>query len=344
MLKKSQIKEIAIKLGWGFKETEIAVKELRDSTSIKDCDEFLKICLAAVEPQERWKKVREFLLVNLVGDDLAKTICDLLRIDPCFYALALFNIRDLQGTVRLRGNLRTTFSGEKSFIHWGVSDIDFLENPTTKSLSSLKGREQVLSASDVMKYIDLFEGYGVPIWKQLEKAIYKPDELTYEFLNALLDYKVMASAYLEEEILDLKKLLIHVVERAGFLAFNIRRFRSLVSSLYYNPNTPQEDKGLLSELAALLYNPIFNRDIITQRGHWLIYFLVETLRQKGYGTNESFRKVAKHLHNKPSSIERRYFEKKMEAKEKEFTLDKIINQFWLHKAAEENLLGLLEKG
>jgi hypothetical protein len=51
----------------GFKETEIAVKELRDSTSIKACDGFLRICLEAMEPQERWKKVREFLLENLIG-------------------------------------------------------------------------------------------------------------------------------------------------------------------------------------------------------------------------------------------------------------------------------------
>ncbi len=136
--------------------------------------------------------------------------------------------------------------------------------------------------------------------------------------------------------------LIQVVGQVGFLAFNVTKFRSLVSSLYYNPNTPQADKSLLSELAALLYNPLFNRDIITQRGYWLIYLLVETLRQKGYGTRESFRKVAKHLRNKPSSIERRYFEKKMEAKENELTLDKIIKQFWLHRALEENL-SLLEK-
>jgi hypothetical protein len=197
--------------------------------------------------------------------------------------------------VRLRGNLRITFSGERSFIHWGFSFNDFVENDTAKSLYSLKRREDVSSASDVMKYIDLFEGHETSIRKQLQKVIYKPEELTYAFLDSLLDYKMMVSTYLEEEIFDIKKLLIQVVERVGFLAFNIAKFRSLVSSLYYNPNTPQADKSLLSELAALLYNPIFNRDIITQRGYWLIYFLVETLRQKGYGTRESFRKVAKHL-------------------------------------------------
>lgn len=47
--------------------------------------------------------------------------------------------------------------------------------------------------------------------------------------------------------------------------------------------------------------------------------------------------------NKPSAAERRYFEKKIEAKQKNLTLDKIINQFWLHRALDENLT-LFEKG
>ncbi len=256
MLKQSQIEQIANNLGWTVQETEVAINELHDFTSINACDDFLRICLQAVKPYERWKKVREFLLVNLGGDDLAKTICDLLRIDPCFYALALFNIRELQGRVRIRGALRITFSGEKSFIHWSVSAIDFLENDTAKSLSSLKRRKEVSSASEVKKYINLFGGHEPPIWKQLENMIYKPDELTYAFLDFLLDYKIMVSTHLEEEIF-VKKLLIDVVERVGFLAFNIARFRSFVSSLYYNPSTPQADKSLLGELASLLYNPFF---------------------------------------------------------------------------------------
>jgi hypothetical protein len=340
MLKKTQLKEIADRLGWRFEETRLAVEELRKFTSIKNLEGFLKVCVNANEPEERWQKIIRFLLINLKGD-LVKDICDLLQIDPCFYALALFNFYDLQLILKLEGtSYRVRFRGEKkSFIYWSYGRYNAVKDLTIRSIASLKAQKKISSTREVEMFIYLYRVDKQDIRKFPEEFIYSPSGLTYTFLDILLHYKLMASVNPKTGIpeLNFRKLFMDVARLVRFLAFNIAQFRYLASDLYYNPYKSEENKKFLAELTTILLDPDLNRNEITKRRNWLIYTLVETLKKK-YTIRDTYKKVGKHLNNSPKSIHRRYFDMKKEAKEKNLTLEDIIKQFGLFSDEKLRLL------
>jgi hypothetical protein len=89
------------------------------------------------------------------------------------------------------------------------------------------------------------------------------------------------------------------------------------------------------------FNSFLSRPEITKYQHWLIYALVEKLRQEGYSVRKSFIKAGELLKlPMPSSVQPRYYERKKEAKKLGMSLNDIIRDKGLSRALID-LLGKL---
>lgn len=152
-------------------------------------------------------------------------------------------------------------------------------------------------------------------------------DLCHEFLNSFVLEKS------EGDIDKLESLLFDVVEEADFLTFNIKAFRNLASKW---SQTPHMRKKAI-KLAAAIHNPFSkHHKEITEGQYWTYFALVEKLKER-YGVRGAFREVGRRLGEPSSSIQRRYFEKKKEAKKERLSLEDITKIYGLQKALEELL-------
>lgn len=323
MLKKTEIERLSTMLGWDISETKYAIQELIDSPTIVDSEGFLKICIKSDVPSDRWDKIVKFLLKTLKGD-LVKNICDLLYIDPCFHALAFFNIQSFEKQLKqewpednsLPLNEWAIFDGlwyprkKKSFINWGPDIIDAI-----KTKNKLK-RSRYILVSEINHYINSYD-------------------LSYKFLDILV-YRKMAIG----DIADLKELIDEVVSNVGLLAFNIHIFRRYLTVFYYNPYNKNFSKNALLELHSNFINPYLDRNQQTKLRYWLIYALVQTLKKEGCSEKRAIAKVGKLINlADASSVQPRYYERKKEAKKLNLSLEDIIRKYRLNLTLTEIMKG-----
>lgn len=298
MLRRTELNKISNRLKWDRKDTESAIKELRELSSIIDTYEFLKICVHSEDVDDRFEDVTQFLIDTLKNDP-AETISNLLSIDPCFYAMAFFNLFDSLN--KLEHELGLDFTIDyKSFINW--------EYP--------------------LNYPEIWG--DMLIKKRKEKTIFMediiPQKLTYRFLDEYVDHYVRGLNY------DLEKIITKVLTEKKLLALNIEYFRWNLCNPFHN------NKNLFNQILAISTDPLVSRKEITQGRYWFYYVLVEVLnKRKGYGLRESFRKVAKVLGESANTIQRRYFEKKKQAKTKSLKIDDLIMKHQFQLSLDEVL-------
>jgi hypothetical protein len=145
--------------------------------------------------------------------------------------------------------------------------------------------------------------------------------LCYEYLDRLLRIK-----YQE---FDSDSLLLDIVSRVGFRAFNIDFLKYKAASYSSLPFYNQK----ANRLARAIASPLDKKEI-TQRGYWLTYVIIEKIREE-YGLRGAFRKLAELTDDKFDSIQPRYFGRKKIAKKEGLTLDDIIIQYSLQKSILE---------
>jgi len=315
MLTKLQIKSISKDLEWSFEETQSAIDELANAGTVLDYYGFIKVCSNSNDPRDRFNKIIDFLKQSIKKNEIDK-LCDLLEIDPCFYAMALFNLKDILNQYKYLGKEFDEdveiLCGAKSFLDW-TYPLEWNEprNPHEWRIAPFKS-----------KILDLFSGAAEPLDLFILRHTF-PSRLTYKILDVYVQhitkiYKV-----------DLSEIFIEVFKRKKLLAFNIDSFR------YIACNSVSIKKEFLDVIIDLFNTKILNRSEITQQRYFLYYCLIEKLRQKGFGALESIRKVAKELGEDKETIKSRYYTKKGEVNRSELTLTDIINEHKLENTIKE---------
>ena len=142
--------------------------------------------------------------------------------------------------------------------------------------------------------------------------------LRYEYLDRLLRKK--------HQEFDSDSLLLDIVSRVGFRAFNINTLRYIASSYSLFPYYKEK----ANRLARAIASPLDKKEE-TQKGYWLYYVIIERIKEK-YGLRGAFRKLAEITGQKATSIHSRYFGRKKIAKKEGLTLDDIIIQHSLQKS------------
>ncbi len=145
--------------------------------------------------------------------------------------------------------------------------------------------------------------------------------LSYEYLDRLLRIKDRES--------DSESLLVDIVSRVGFEAFDIDFLKYIAASYSSIPLYNQK----ATRLARAIASPLDKKEI-TQSSYWLTYVIIERIRGK-YGLLGAFRKLAELTDKKFDSIKPRYFGRKKIAKEKGLTLDDIITKYSLHRQIDK---------
>jgi len=320
MLNKKEINSLSNKLGWSVKETKVALKELYQSNSIIDRDSFLRICLEAKNPLNRFERITNYLLKTL-NRDFVNTICRLAYIDSCFHALALFNLIDLK---KVFGD--PYHHQNRSFINWIHPESILDETEFEDVIKKLRKNK----SSKTIKIANMDpEQAGVVFTQELF-----PEPLTYRFLDKFIQVKIENTEEEPEQEWELlKELMLKVVTKIKFLAFNIPTFRAVAT---YNALNQPVDKNFYYKLCESFKNPLSEKEKSTEQSYWLIYALVESLRGIGYGGMASFRKAASLLKiEKVDTVERRYFQMKKKAKEQDTIVEDIINQYNLREVINE---------
>lgn len=146
--------------------------------------------------------------------------------------------------------------------------------------------------------------------------------LCYEYLDLLLKSKIRQG-------LNSESLLVDIVSRVGFMAFNIDILKDnavMYSSFPFNSNKA-------TRLARAIASPLDKKEL-TQIGYWLNYVIIEKNKEQ-YSVRRALRKLAEITGQKYNSIQPRYWNRKKIATEEDLTLDDIINKYSLHKYIED---------
>lgn len=306
MLKKNELKRLAKKLNWEIDETEAAVKEYLELPSLVNGEELLRILMTTNNAKERSGEVIVFLLRKLsdkikTRTDLIEVICDILNIDCCFHALSIFNRQDIL-------------------------------KPKSKKMSKSFLVKELLSSLSSQSMINKL--------KPGQRKFLEPEELAYRFLDTFVVTLVMVES--EETNKRIGEpgvwwnIIIDVVGRVGFKAFNITIFKNFVTLAAELTYVPAYER-YLERLIEALNDPFFNKTEMTKKRYWFIYVLVEGLREKGLGLRESFRRANKLLNIPRGTIQTRYFEIKKEVKVKKLSLKHIIREHHLYRSLNEVL-------
>jgi len=300
-MRRTELNEICNKLGWNRKETNSAIKELQKSPSILDVDEFLKICVHSIDIDDRIEDVTQSL-IDTLNNDPAEIISNLLSIDPCFYTMAFFNLFDSLNNLEPELGLDFSFDN-KSFINWKYPFNYPLFRGEMELMDKMKKKEKTIFLEDII-----------------------PDKLTYQFLDRYIDYYVRGLKY------DLKKIITKVLKEKTLLALNIEYIRWNLCNPYHNT------KYQFNQILTIATNPLASRNQFTQLRYWFYYVLVEVLnKREGFGLRESFRKVGEVLMESAQTIQRRYFEKKKQAKTENLNIDNLIFKYQFQASLDEKL-------
>ena len=147
--------------------------------------------------------------------------------------------------------------------------------------------------------------------------------LCYEYLNLLLKTKFF------RERANFESLLLDIVSRVGFKAFNIDILKD--NAVMYSSFPFYYQKA--SRLARAIASPLDKKEI-TQTGYWLNYVIIERNKEQ-YGVRGALRKLEEVTGQEYNSIQPRYWERKNIAKKEGLTLDDIITKYALHKYIED---------
>ncbi len=300
IMTKLEITKLAEKLRWKEKEARLAIRELEKAESCVDCKKLLKICIYTNIPEERLFNITEYIHQSH-EEDTVDIICDfLVSPDPCFNVLTLFNFADIKSSEELQSLFRNYDKKSNKYIELKKT---FLRDDL--HLSDYPG---------YFKYKTLRGDWRIDTYR-----------LCYESLDMFINMR-----RLDKEV-DIELLLLDVVEKVGFVAFEIEAFRNLAALYSYSPTEYKK-----AETIASVISYPQSRIEVTQRKYWLMYVLVEKSKEK-FGVRGSYREVAKMLSTTPGTIGTRYTERSKIANRQSLDVDKIIENNYLQKAVKDYL-------
>lgn len=341
------VRALAKKLQWRVNELRLALDEFRSSESSLIKDDLINVCVEAQNPDIRFRNATIYFINHIEedGDSIAELISDLLlKDDPCFRAIAIFNLYDFylrdnrkEGKIHFVEYKRPASSygwtigfpkPNPSFIHWMASP-SYVESDYERFPFKLIRDDQM---------------------ETLEDIAFHPERLKYKFIDMYLEYLrgMNRLNWLFPEpatiIDDLQPLFRRVIERAGFLAFNVEVFRQQVNYFSRFPDFRGCNLNLKEIIKALLPQPVASK-MKTQRKYWLWFVFIEILQRSGVGVRPSFRQASKVLLESAKSLQRRYYAMKETIESEEISLDKVIKKHNLGMELKELLIkaGLIEE-
>jgi len=178
----------------------------------------------------------------------------------------------------------------------------------------IKGRHYKPTKDAIRKNLNpfLIIAYMIPFkaLEVLEKREIIVDYLIYDNTSRFMDHnKTIAAA---------KELIYNLIPEIGLNFLKIGALREYLLGPISSFPTDFEDK--------IIKKLLFHKKKESRKQHWLYYFLVEGLMKRGYGTRESFRRVGKYFERPPTTIHRRYYDKKKEIKDKRLDTNKVIQE------------------
>ncbi len=352
-MKGAEIKKVASRLRWKPEEVKYALDEFFASDTLLEKKGLINICTQSRNPDERLKRSTEHFVNNYEGD-LVDLICDLLmKHDPCFQMISLFNIYDYytgKGEIDVpayegrkggkichvkfkrsesRFSWRLNFTPwQKSFIHWGTSP-EYKESDYSSILFS-SVEEHLLSTFDDIAH--------------------NPEKLQYKFLDIYIKYledtQQLVRLFPEPTsyVDELLPLVIRIVKRVGYLAFNVEAFRRQIN-YFCRLSGFKECRENLEKLNYAIIPTAKTKISQTERKYLLWWAFVEKLMESGNGVRPSCKKAVSILgESTPSGISRNYYNMKEKAKKKRLSLEKIIKDNYLEAELKEllNKAGITE--
>jgi len=168
--------------------------------------------------------------------------------------------------------------------------------------------------------------------------------------NPLLDPVVLSYELLDRWIRDIDfnenfvihSIMLNVVEKVGFAAFQIRTFRDTAFYYSLNPLRTPFAQSLTQSLNSLYFNNKQN----TERKNWLYYVLVERLMELGFTPmKRAFREASTRLgkeEHPQNTIKTRYHEMKklltkIQDKQPSYGIRTIIDEYHLSTFIDQHL-------
>lgn len=323
-MKKNEINKVAEYLGWEFKKTNKAIKDIRIQKSIiKDWSGFFSLCIESQNPVQRTKALEEHLKNIPLKNNLSDTICNwIYNLDPCFNVCSVFNISDY---------CNLSFTGYE----YDDSLIRFWFNNLEKN-GSFYFQKRLLPGQ-------LFEN-----------SLYEPSGLCDHIISTILTIEEKLDKphyeYLEKtkpvDVYELKvrTVFANVLKKVGFSAFNISAFR--IRGHIYDNNPFQA--VCAKEISSILNDKYSNNASSTERRYWIYFILVEKLKDE-YGVRGSFREIAKRfdktltrkkdIEKAAATIHARYYEmqkeyKRITDKNPGYGIDDIVSEYNLSETLE----------
>jgi len=357
-----EVKRVGRKLRWTTKEAGDALEEFLKIDSPLEKDKLMSICMDAKNPKDRSKDTIEYFInqnanIDKNPDEAVDLICDLLiSRDPCFDMIALFNIYDyisINKKIRKSSNKNVNDKKKNKEVIFKIPD-----SKTRWKLDFLTLRKSFTNWDVQPLYRDRdFETFivpSIPVYeiKPIVDISIKPEDLKYKFLDMYIKYLEDTDQlrYISSEktsyVDNLQPLIRRVVERVGYLAFNIEIFRININYLC-RLSSFTECKANLDKLDKVIIADAKTKISQTKRKYWLWYVFIEKLMLSGLGVCKACEKTVEIINDyTESGMSRNYYYRRDEANEKGLTLDKIINENFLHYELEELLVkaGILEGG
>lgn len=185
---------------------------------------------------------------------------------------------------------------------------------------------ELKNLSGIFKTIANHVLYKASFLQRMPVRTYNPSYLAPYVIHVLLCYeyldRLLRKKYQE---FDSDSLLLDIVSRVGFRAFNIDFLKYIAASYSLFPFSNEK----ATRLARAIASPLDKKEI-TQMGYWLNYVIIERTKKK-YGLRGAFRKLAEVTGQKTNSIQPRYWHRNKIAKKEGLTLDNIISQYSLQK-------------
>jgi len=147
--------------------------------------------------------------------------------------------------------------------------------------------------------------------------------------DILIELKIKSDG-LENNIRTSSKYYYSILDRSYFQVFKSEKFRNL-----YLGKEEYNDE-LIEKLYLKVKNPKLNKQLLTKREHWLIFFLVNKLLSlEGFNITSSTKIIADKLRRAPESTRARYQERKASIIANKLEEEKIKIEFGLHTRIQE---------
>lgn len=300
-LNKKEVHSISNFLHWSESDTLKAIKITRDLNLFIDSDDLLRICIEADHESRRASKLA-FYLLDKAPEDTSEYIRQLILDENIFYICTMFNAIEAAETI-YNTKLEIPYDEKYSNLitpFYLSEDIFNVEGNLI--FSSLKHRDQ----TKIFK----FHTIDILVISLMGKNRDQREFKDPNFLNT----------YYENFILEM-------IPTTGFQIFELPFVRTFVNEI----KVGDDNEAFLKKIVDLMSDSYLSRNEQTQKKYWLIFCLVEKLKENKKGTMESFRLASKLIGLGDLTIQRRYYEMKKKKAKLSLSVNEIIKQQGLQR-------------